>query len=129
MRRYMAGLFGLYLMVGLATPVVAQHAQPDRQQHSGPAKQQGSSRQIGDGSVKHSGPNRQAEDRQDQRSSSRYGNWDQKWGSRPGTPPKHWTRTSDWYRHVRACQQRFRSYDSRSDTYRLNSGQRKRCTL
>ncbi|MFT4027853.1 MAG: BA14K family protein [Novosphingobium sp.] len=58
-----------------------------------------------------------------------YGSWNNSWGSRPPAPPRHWTRSGDWYRHVRACQQRYRSYNPRTDTYRTNSGQDRRCTL
>lgn len=32
-------------------------------------------------------------------------------------------------RHVRACKAKYRSYDARTDTYRTNSGQTRRCTL
>ena len=60
---------------------------------------------------------------------TRYGNWNRSWGAQPSAPPRHWTRTNDWYRHVRACQQRFRSYNARTDTYRSNSGRTVRCTL
>ncbi|MFT4025547.1 MAG: BA14K family protein [Novosphingobium sp.] len=58
-----------------------------------------------------------------------YGSWNNGWGARPPAPPRHWTRTGDWYRHVRACQQRYRSYNPRTDTYRANNGQNRRCTL
>lgn len=127
MRHFLTGLVGLALMTGLTIPVMAQHTQPGRAQPSGrnqqsmPAKQQPQAQQAR--------PNRQAEPHQNGQGSSRYGRWDQSWGARPSTPPKHWTRTSDWHRHVRACQQRFRSYDSRTDTYRTNNGQRRRCAL
>lgn len=58
-----------------------------------------------------------------------YGQWNNGWGQRPPAPPKHWSRRGDWYRHVRACQQRFRSYDPRTDTYVVSRGNRRRCTL
>jgi hypothetical protein len=48
---------------------------------------------------------------------SRYGRWDNSWGARPSGPPRGWTRQNDWYRHVRACQMRYRSYDPRTDMY------------
>lgn len=60
---------------------------------------------------------------------SNYGTWNKSWGAQPPAPPKHWTRTGDWYRHVRACQQRYRSYNALTDTYRTNGGQNRRCTL
>ena len=62
-------------------------------------------------------------------SSHPYGSWNNSWGATPPAPPSHWTRKSDWYRHVRACQQRYRSYNARTDTYRTNAGRSKRCTL
>ncbi|MCC4596533.1 BA14K family protein [Xanthomonas campestris pv. phormiicola] len=58
----------------------------------------------------------------------RYGRWDPKWGPRPGNPPAHRSRHDDWYRHVRACQQRYRSYDARTDTF-VTRGRRLRCSL
>ncbi|WP_349312336.1 BA14K family protein [Brevundimonas subvibrioides] len=64
-----------------------------------------------------------------QASSDRYGRWDSSWGSRPPAPPRHYTRTADWNRHVRACQQRFRSYDVRTDRYVPRRGQTALCRL
>lgn len=58
-----------------------------------------------------------------------YGRWDRSWGNRPSAPPKHWTRKGDWYRHVRACQQKYRSYNARTDTYRTGAGKTRRCPL
>jgi len=48
-----------------------------------------------------------------------YGSWNSSWGARPGVAPKHWTKKSDWYRHVRACERKYRSYNWRTDTYRI----------
>lgn len=62
-------------------------------------------------------------------SNAPYGRWDRNWGSRPPAPPKHWTRKGDWYRHVRACQQKFRSYNARTDTYRTSAGKTRRCPV
>jgi len=62
-------------------------------------------------------------------SSHPYGSWNNSWGATPPAPPSHWTRKSDWYRHVRACQQRYRSYNARTDTYRTNAGRSNRCAL
>lgn len=56
-----------------------------------------------------------------------YGQWNNSWGSRPAAPPKHWTRKSDWFRHVRACQQKYRSYDARTDSYRTSAGKTRHC--
>ncbi|MFN3814707.1 BA14K family protein [Brevundimonas sp.] len=65
----------------------------------------------------------------DRNEDSRHGRWQSDWGQRPPAPPAHFTRTSDWNRHVRACQQRYRTYDPRTDTYIPRVGQRARCTL
>lgn len=59
-----------------------------------------------------------------------YGNWNNSWGARPGAPTAAYRgRQNDWYRHVRACQQRFRSYNSRTDSYTVRRGVTRRCTL
>lgn len=59
----------------------------------------------------------------------RYGEWESAWGKAPPAPPAHFTNSGDWHRHVRACQQRFRSYIPRTDTYRAHSGKLVRCRL
>lgn len=71
-------------------------------------------------------PTAGAHDRQAQRD---YGRWDDRWGPRPPAPPRHWTRSSDWHRHVRACQQRYKTYNPRTDTYVPRRGQTARCRL
>jgi predicted lipid-binding transport protein (Tim44 family) len=60
---------------------------------------------------------------------NRYGNWNTSWGARPAGPPRNFTRSSDWYRHVRACQQRFRSYNPATDRYTVRRGQTAVCRL
>ena len=60
---------------------------------------------------------------------SRHGNWDSKWGSRPSDPPRSWGNRSNWYQHVRACQQRYRSYNSRTDQYAVRRGVYRTCKL
>lgn len=67
--------------------------------------------------------------RPDRDADSRYGRWDASWGARPSAPPRHWNKQNDWYRHVRACQQRYRSYNTRTDTYTVRRGVTRRCTL
>lgn len=57
----------------------------------------------------------------DRRHNDRWGRWDTHWGARPAAPPRHWTRTSDWYRHVRACQVRYHSYNPSRDMYRTRT--------
>jgi hypothetical protein len=58
-----------------------------------------------------------------------YGNWDNRWGARPGGPPRGWGNTGDWYRHVRACQQRYRTYNPRTDIYYAHGKSARRCKL
>lgn len=58
-----------------------------------------------------------------------YGNWNDRWGARPPAPPRHWSRKGDWYRHVRACQQRYRSYNPRTDSFEIRRGVTRRCAL
>ena len=58
-----------------------------------------------------------------------YGNWDDRWGARPAPPPRGWGRNNDWYRHVRACSQRYRSYNPRTDTFVVRRGVVARCRL
>ena len=59
----------------------------------------------------------------------RYGTWNSAWGKRPGAAPAHWSKKGDWYRHVRACKNKYLSYNARTDTYRLRSGKTVRCKL
>jgi hypothetical protein len=64
------------------------------------------------------------------RSNNSYGNWNNRWGNRPAAPPKVYRgRQNDWYRHVRTCQQRFRNYNPRTDSYVVRGRQTRRCTL
>lgn len=58
-----------------------------------------------------------------------YGTWNSSWGSRPSAPPAHFKRTSNWYAHVRACQQRYRSYNPRTDRYTVRAGRTAICSL
>lgn len=67
--------------------------------------------------------------RHNDRNDDRWGRWDNRWGGRPTPPPRHWTRASDWYRHVHACQVRYRSYNPRTDTYVVRRGVLVRCRL
>lgn len=71
----------------------------------------------------------QPEPKAPQAQQSGYGAWNKSWGARPPAPPSHWKKKSDWYRHVRACQQKYRSYNAHSDNYRLGAGKTRRCTL
>ena len=58
-----------------------------------------------------------------------YGRWDDHWGSRPPPPPKQYSRHGNWYQHVRSCQTRYRSYNSRTDMYVVRRGVMARCRL
>ncbi|KAK0361088.1 hypothetical protein LTR94_024716 [Friedmanniomyces endolithicus] len=83
--------------------------------------------------------NRPAQERQQERQQERsdnrnehrdnYGSWQSSWGSRPPAPPAHFKRTSNWYAHVRACQQRYRSYNPRTDRYTVRAGRTAICSL
>lgn len=63
------------------------------------------------------------------RNDDRWGRWDSRWGARPAPPPRHWTRANDWYRHVHACQVRYRSYNPRTDMIVVRRGVVVRCRL
>jgi hypothetical protein len=63
------------------------------------------------------------------RDNDQYGRWDSSWGARPAGPPRSFSRHNDWYRHVRACSQRYRSYDARTDRYVVRRGQTAVCRL
>lgn len=54
--------------------------------------------------------------------------WDARWG-REVRPPKHWGKRGGWNRHVRACFDRYRSYNPRTDTYMVRRGVYARCRL
>lgn len=73
--------------------------------------------------------NNRNDTRGDRNDDSRHGRWDARWGARPPAPPRHFTRTSDWNRHVRACQQRYRTYNARTDRYVPRRGQTAVCRL
>ena len=68
-------------------------------------------------------------DRSDRNTNDRHGRWDNRWGARPPAPPRSFTRTGDWNRHVRACQQRYRSYNPATDRYTVRRGQTAVCRL
>jgi hypothetical protein len=126
MRKFLIALSAGALTFGgfsLAATDLQAQARPEAREQN----QSGRDRQ--DGNRQDSG--RQNEGRRDAQASgnARYGNWDSRWGARPSTPPSHFTRTSDWYRHVRACQQRYRSYNARTDRYVPRQGQTAICRL
>lgn len=111
-----AAAFAAPLGAQAAAPSAADQARP---QSSAP---QGQDRRDND---------RRDNDRRDdnRRDSDRYGRWESSWGARPPAPPRHFTKTSDWHRHVRACQQRYRTYNPATDRYVVRRGQTAICRL
>ena len=57
-----------------------------------------------------------------------HGPWESSWGPRPPAPPAGYANPSDWHRHVRACQQRYKTYDPATDLYVPRVGTTARCT-
>jgi len=111
------------LMTLSALPVAAATTAQERPYNSGPMNGP-MSHSPGTGSM-----NDQAHDNGRGNDDSRYGRWDNSWGARPSAPPRRWTRQNDWYRHVRACSQRYRSYNPRTDTYVVRRGRTAMCRL
>lgn len=109
-------------LIAASAPLASAQAAQNR-----PAPQQSQPNQ----SPQHQNQNQnQHQGQQPQQSQNdRYGRWDNAWGARPAAPPRNFTRTSDWHRHVRACQQRYRSYDARTDRYTVRRGQTAICRL
>ena len=110
------------LMTLSALPATAGTAQ-ERPYNSGPMSGPMNHGPMG-GPMNHNGPGqvRPGPDRE-------YGTWDDRWGARPAPPPRGWGRNNDWYRHVRACSQRYRSYNPRTDTFVVRRGVAARCRL
>lgn len=123
MFRYLAGVLCASFLVAAPAGTMAQpvshppggHATQPTPSSSRPGDHRPGDNRPGDHRPGPSGPS--------------YGNWQNGWGPRPPAPPSHWTRQGDWYRHVRACQRHYRSYDPRTDTYRTRGGKRLRCRL
>ncbi|QTC90974.1 BA14K family protein [Brevundimonas goettingensis] len=112
------------LMTLSALPASAGAAPQERPYNAGPMNgpmNHGPDRGGPDrGGPNHGGPGRPGD---------QYGNWDDHWGARPPAPPRNWSRQNDWYRHVRACSQRYRSYNPRTDSYTVRRGVFARCRL
>ena len=66
---------------------------------------------------------------QNSNNGNQYGNWNSSWGARPPAPPRSFTRQNDWYRHARACSQRYKSYNPATDRYTVRRGQTAVCRL
>jgi len=132
-----AGLMTLSALPALAAPQAHSQAQ------QGHANDRSNSGQTRPGQPTKSRPaqsqpaqNHHAQNRPSQGSSNanantnaRHGTWNTSWGARPPAPPTHFTRVSDWNRHVHACQVRYRSYNPRTDTFVPRIGQTAICRL
>ena len=127
-----------YLLVALAAAITAvaptgvmaqQHGSTHQQQPGKPQpKPQANKPQSHGAQANRQQPNRAPAARPGP-SKDQYGTWNSAWGAKPSAPPRHWTKKNDWYRHVRACKQRFGSYNARTDTYRIASGKSLLCKL
>ena len=115
-----AGLMALSTVSAQAAGLDQNRPAPERQeQHQNQGRDQG----------RDQGPNggQKNDSRGEHRDS--YGSWQSSWGARPPAPPAHFTRRSNWYAHVHACQQRYRSYNPRTDRYVPRAGQTAICRL
>ncbi|MBI1682234.1 BA14K family protein [Caulobacter hibisci] len=129
MRKMMLAVIGAALLAA-APAALAQSPQSHPPGHGGQGPGQGSGPGSGHGPGG-PGPDRPGPGRPDpgRPGGPDYGHWDNHWGARPPAPPSHWGKPNSWYRHVRACQQRYRSYNPRTDTYRLRPGVYRKCRL
>lgn len=124
MLKYVAHALSLALLAAAPAAAMAQSDQRPGQNRE-EARQQSREQQTRSNQQQ---PRRQGQgDRQ--ASPQPYGEWSNSWGSRPPAPPAHWTRKSNWYAHVRACKQRFRSYNPATNSYRAGGGKTRRCAL
>ncbi|KPL66769.1 hypothetical protein SZ64_00810 [Erythrobacter sp. SG61-1L] len=121
MRNFLAPLFAAALLTIAPQALQAQPkpAEPPRKEGQAKPQPQPTQKPAAKKEAPKQGPS----------SKSPYGEWKSAWGKAPPAPPKHWTKTNDWHRHVRACQQRYKSYNAKTDTYRTQSGKRPRCKL
>ena len=132
MRKFILGAIGAIAIVAMPATIMAQpkptpereERKPDNQKK--PQQQQNRQQQQTQNQQK---PGSKAPQGRPQQSNSQYGSWNNSWGKAPPAPPKHWSKKGDWHRHVRACQQRYKSYNASSDTYRTYSGKSIRCKL
>lgn len=104
-----AGLMALSAIPASAAPQ-QRHDNAPQQQHQQQQPQRGNDNRGG-------------------QNNAQYGNWNAGWGARPPAPPRSFTRQSDWYRHARACGQRYKSYNAATDRYTVRRGQTAICRL
>ena len=137
MRNFMLVAVGAALLAGTPLAVSAQSGQQmgppgDRHPATSPNSSMGSNSSSNMGHGQDRGQDRgmgHDMDRGDQMGHDQYGRWDDHWGSRPPPPPKQYSRHGNWYQHVRSCQTRYRSYNSRTDMYMVRRGVMARCRL
>tara|TARA_R110002167_G_scaffold81092_2_gene222344 strand:- start:55 stop:465 length:411 start_codon:yes stop_codon:yes gene_type:complete len=127
-----AGLMTLGTVSAQAATTDQTHGAQTRPGQSQPQRDNNNGHNNGhntNGNDRHNTPDRN--DRQPTRGEHRdnYGTWQSSWGARPSAPPAHFTRQSDWYRHVRACESRYRSYNPRTDRYVPRIGRTAVCRL
>lgn len=121
-----AGLMALSTVSAQAAALDQNRPGPDRQEQNRDQRENG--RPDGNQEGRPNGPdNRPNANRGEHRDS--YGSWQSSWGSRPPAPPAHFSRRGNWYAHVRACQQRYRSYNPRTDRYVPRAGRTAICRL
>ncbi|WP_414902432.1 BA14K family protein [Sphingomonas flavalba] len=122
MRCHFLGVIGVFLLAAAPAVGAAQGNPASQDRHERSDRDRALDRKP---AQQPAAQNRRGSPQADQK----YGAWSSSWGARPPAPPKHWTKASDWHRHVRACQQRYRSYNARTDSYRARSGKAVRCRL
>ncbi|MDO9609005.1 MAG: BA14K family protein [Brevundimonas sp.] len=129
-----AGLMALSTVSAQAAALDQNRPGPDRQEQTRDQRQDGrpEGRQDDRQNARPNSPNNSQNNRPNaNRGEHRdsYGSWQSSWGSRPPAPPAHFSRRGNWYAHVRACQQRYRSYNPRTDRYVPRIGQTAICRL
>ncbi|HWK42798.1 MAG TPA: BA14K family protein [Croceibacterium sp.] len=129
MRKYLATALAAASLTLAPTIGSAQSQRPQAERTERPAQNNTSQNRPAQQQNQGTSQQNRQNNQQGQSSRGQYGEWRSSWGSTPPAPPQHWTKKSDWYRHVRACQQRYKSYNARTDAYRAYSGRTVRCSL
>lgn len=129
MRKLWLGAIGAMLIAALPTSAMAQaRPNPPQTEETKQSKDRQGQKPSQNQASQTQGTKKPAATNQN-KNNAPYGEWKSAWGKAPPAPPKHWSNKGDWHRHVRACQQRYKSYNSRTDTFRTNAGKNVRCTL
>ena len=130
MRKFILGAIGAIAVVAMPATIMAQpKPTPEREERKPDNQKKPQQQQNRQQQQNQQKPGSHAPQGRPQQSNSQYGSWNNSWGKAPPAPPKHWSKKGDWHRHVRACQQRYKSYNASSDTYRTYSGKSLRCKL